>query len=243
MARSAEPTSVATDACISVIVPVLNEQEQLPATLSHVALAPGDELIVVDGGSTDDTLSIARQYTPVVVSSAAGRARQMNAGAQLAQGDILLFLHADTLLPPDGLDAVRQAMQQPWVVGGSFRLAFKPCTTALRVVAWGANARSRYGRLPYGDQALFVQRRCFEALGGYAEIPFLEDVDLVRSLLRRGEMVLLTQTVQTSGRRWLRDGVVYTTARNNLVMALYFCGVSPDTLSRLYRARRRRVEA
>lgn len=237
----AEPGAVVSSDTISIVVPVLNEQAQLAATLARVNLVPGDELIVVDGGSTDNTMSIARQYTTMVVSSEAGRARQMNMGAQLARGEILLFLHADTRLPPNGLEAVRRTMQQHKVVGGSFRLTFDRPTTALQLVAWGTNLRSQYGRLPYGDQALFIQRRCFEALGGYAEMPFLEDVALVRSLLRQGEMVLLPETVQTSGRRWLRDGVMYTTVRNNLVMVLYFCGVSPAVLSRLYRARRRRA--
>lgn len=224
---------------ISVIVPVLNEAEHLASTLSHVTLSPGDELIVVDGGSTDETVAIARRFTPAVLISAAGRAQQMNRGAQQAQGDILLFLHADTHLPPAALEAVRQVMQETPVVGGAFRLAFMPSISALRVIAWGANLRSRYARLPYGDQALFVRHDCFEALGGYPDVPFLEDVQLVQRLQRQGKMAFLPQTVHTSGRRWLQDGVVYTTLRNNLVLTLYFCGVSPVTLKRWYRYRRR----
>jgi rSAM/selenodomain-associated transferase 2 len=231
--------SSASSGRISVIVPVLNEAEHLATTLSHVTLSPGDELIVVDGGSTDETVAIARRFTPAVLTSAAGRAQQMNRGAQQAQGDILLFLHADTHLPPAGLEAVRQVMQETPVVGGAFRLAFMPSTSALRVIAWGANLRSRYVRLPYGDQALFVRHDCFDALGGYPEVPFLEDVQLVQQLQRQGKMAFLPQTVHTSGRRWLQDGVVYTTLRNNLVLALYFCGVSPVTLKRWYRYRRR----
>jgi len=223
---------------ISVIVPTLNEQAQLLATLSHVSLASGDELIVVDGGSTDATVALARQFTPAVLSSPPGRARQMNAGARLAQGDILLFLHADTRLPGDGLDAIRTVMQRSEIVGGAFRLAFFPASPALRVIAWGTNLRARLGRLPYGDQALFVRRRLFAALGGYADVPFLEDVKLVQTLRRHGKLALLSQAVYTSGRRWLHNGVLYTTVRNNMLMAGYFCGVSPATLKRWYSDRR-----
>jgi rSAM/selenodomain-associated transferase 2 len=231
--------SPASSVRISVIMPVLNEQEHLAATLSQVTLSPGDELIVVDGGSTDATVAIARQFTSMVLTSAAGRAQQMNCGAQQAHGDILLFLHADTHLPAQGLEAVRHVMQETRVVGGAFRLTFMPSTSALRVIAWGANLRSRYARLPYGDQALFVRRHWFDALGGYPDVPFLEDVQLVQRLQRQGKMALLPQPVQTSGRRWLQEGVVSTTLRNNLVLALYFCGVSPVTLNRWYRYRRR----
>jgi uncharacterized protein len=219
---------------ISVIVPTLNEQEHLPATLARVALAAGDELIVVDGGSLDNTVAIARQFTPCVLLSSPGRARQMNYGARQACGDVLLFLHADTLLPPQGLEAVRTVMQAPHLVGGAFRLAFTPSTPALRVIAWGANVRTRLGKLPYGDQALFVRRSIFEALGGYAHVPFMEDVQLIQTLRQRGALAIVPQAVHTSGRRWLHDGVVYTTVRNNVLMALYFCGVPPVTLKRWY---------
>jgi rSAM/selenodomain-associated transferase 2 len=236
---AAKPISSASSGRISVIVPVLNEQEHLATTLAHVTLSPGDELIVVDGGSTDETVAIARRFTPTVLTSTAGRAQQMNCGAQQAQGDILLFLHADTHLPAAGLEAVRHVMQETRVVGGAFRLAFRPSTSTLRVIAWVANLRSRYARLPYGDQALFVRHDGFDALGGYPDVPFLEDVQLVQRLRRQGKMTLLPEPVHTSGRRWLQEGMVSTTLRNNLVMALYFCGVSPATLKRWYRSRRR----
>ena len=223
---------------ISVIVPTLNEQEHLPATLRHVALAPGDELIVVDGGSSDRTVAIAQQFTPHVLQSSPGRAVQMNRGAQHAQGDILLFLHADTLLPPAALEAVRQAVQAG-AIGGAFRITITPPTPALRLVAWGTNVRTRFGQLPYGDQALFMPRSIFEALGGYDDVPFMEDVRMVQALRTRGRLVLLPQAVYTSGRRWQRDGVLYTTVRNTVLILLYFCGVPPATLQRWYRAWRR----
>ena len=219
---------------ISVIVPTLNERACLAATLSALTLAPGDELIVVDAGSTDGTPDIARRFTSQVCQGPRGRARQMNHGTRHARGDVLLFLHADTLLPADGLDAVRRALQQPGTVGGAFRLIITPPTPALRLVAWGTNLRSRFGGLPYGDQALFVSRRVFEDLGGYDDVPFMEDVRLVQALRRRGRLTILPQAVATSGRRWQQDGVLFTTVRNIALMTLYFCGVQPATLKRWY---------
>ena len=223
---------------ISVIVPTLNEQDHLPATLRGIILGPGDELIVVDGGSTDRTVAIAQQFTAQVLHSRPGRAVQMNCGAQHAQGDILLFLHADTLLPATGLEAVRGVLRDG-TVGGAFRLAILPPTLPLRLVAWGTNLRARFGQLPYGDQGLFMPRHMFEALGGYAEIPFMEDVRMVQALRQRGRLTILPQAVHTSGRRWQRDGVLYTTIRNTALITLYFWGVSPEKLQRWYGARRR----
>ena len=219
---------------VSIIVPTLNEQEHLPATLTRVVLAPGDELIVVDGGSTDDTVAIARRFTPHVFVRPPGRAQQMNFGAQQAQGDVLLFLHADTLLPPAGADLVRHVMQQSTAVGGAFYLAIAPSTPALRIVAWGVKWRTRLGKLPYGDQALFVRRTVFTALGGYEDVPFLEDVKLVLAMRKQGKLAIIPQPVYTSARRWQREGVLYTTVRNIALVTLYFCGVSPTTLKRWY---------
>ena len=219
---------------ISVIVPTLNEQACLAATLDALALADGDEIIIADAGSTDGTPDIARRYTSKFYRAPRGRAQQMNYGVRYAHGDILLFLHADTLLPADGLDAVRNALQQPGTVGGAFRLVITPATPALRLVAWGTNLRSRFGGLPYGDQALFASRRVFEELGGYDDVPFMEDIRLVQALRRRGRLIILPQAVATSGRRCQRDGVLFTTARNIALMTLYFFGVQPATLKRWY---------
>lgn len=223
------------DLRLSVIVPTLNEQAHLHATLASVDLGVTDDLIVVDGGSSDATQDIARRFTSRVLSAPRGRARQMNAGARQAQGEVLLFLHADTQLPPGGLDHVRATMRQPQIAGGAFRLRLTPPTRALRIIAWGANVRTRIGRRPYGDQALFIRRSLFEAIGGYADTPFLEDVRLVTALRQYGKLAIMPQAVHTSGRRWQHEGIVYTTVRNNVILLLYGLGVSPAALQRWYR--------
>jgi rSAM/selenodomain-associated transferase 2 len=242
MAPSPGHGALTPSARISVIVPTLNEQQHLPETLRSIALAPGDELIIVDGGSVDETVAIAHQFTSHVLQSPRGRAVQMNRGAQAAHGEILLFLHADTLLSPDGLEAVRRAVQAG-AIGGAFRLVITPPTLPLRLVAWGTNLRTRFGQLPYGDQALFMPRQVFDTVGGYDEIPFMEDVRLVQALRRHGRLVTLPQAVHTSGRRWQQDGVCYTTLRNTVLITLYLCGVPPETLQRWYTARRTRRQA
>jgi len=223
------------DLRLSVIVPTLNEQAHLHATLASVDLGAADDLIIVDGGSCDATLDIARQSTACVLSTPRGRARQMNTGARQAQGDVLLFLHADTQLPPGGLDSVRDTMRQPQIAGGAFRLLLTPPTRALRLIAWGANVRTQLGKRPYGDQALFIRRSLFEAIGGYPDTPFMEDVQLVKALRQYGKLAILPQAVRTSGRRWQRDGLIYTTVRNNVLLLLYGLGISPATLQRWYR--------
>ena len=241
MARASSMVMQSPAARISVIVPTLNEQDHLAATLMGVTLAPGDELIVVDGGSTDQTVAMAQQFTSQVLHSRRGRAAQMNWGARHAHGDILLFLHADTLLPAAGLETVRHGLQDG-IVGGAFRLAIMPSTLALRLVAWGTNLRARFGQLPYGDQALFMSRQVFEDLGGYDDIPFMEDVRMVQALRQRGRLTLLPLAVHTSGRRWQQDGVLYTTVRNTILITLYFWGVPPGKLQRWYGARRRSLQ-
>lgn len=224
-----------TELRLSVIVPTLNEQAHLHATLASIDLGAADDLIIVDGGSCDATQDIARQFTSRVLSAPRGRARQMNTGARQAQGDVLLFLHADTQLPPGGLDRVRDTMRQPQIAGGAFRLSLTPPTRALRLIAWGANVRTRLGKRPYGDQALFIRRSLFETIGGYADTPFLEDVQMVKALRQYGKLAIMPQAVRTSGRRWQRDGLIYTTVRNNVLMLCYGLGVSPVTLQRWYR--------
>jgi rSAM/selenodomain-associated transferase 2 len=206
---------------ISLILPVFNEAACLAATLAHLPLTPEVEIILVDGGSRDATRSVAGRLPQVRwLTAARGRGAQMNAGAQLARGDLLVFLHADTVLTPAHLEALRRAARDTGTQAGAFYLSLVPPSPFLRFIAWGANRRSCLFRLPYGDQAIFVRRSLFFAVGGYAQRR-PEDLDLVIRLRSRTRLALLTPPVASSGRRWLECGQVRTTARHWLFMVYH----------------------
>jgi len=220
---------------LSVIVPTLDEAEALPAALA-AARQPGvTEIIVVDGGSRDGTLALARALADRVLETARGRARQMNAGAAAARGDVLLFLHADTRLPAGYAQAVARALADPRVVGGRFDVRLDATGLAYRVVGRLISVRSRVTRVATGDQAIFVRRAVFARLGGYPAVPLMEDVALSRALKRAGRVACLDETVVTSARRWQRHGVVRTVLLMWALRAAYYAGVSPARLARVYR--------
>jgi rSAM/selenodomain-associated transferase 2 len=197
---------------ISLILPVLNEAPLLAEALSALPRTLDLEIILVDGGSTDATREVAAGFPHVRwLSAARGRGVQMNAGARLARGDFFILLHIDTVLTTDHLAALRQAALDPRVGAGAFELRLNPPTPFLRFIAWGANWRCRLFRLPYGDQAIFVRRDLFLALGGFAH-RHPEDLDLVIRLRRLTRLRLLTPPVTTSGRQWLKHGTLRTTA-------------------------------
>lgn len=222
---------------ISVIIPALNEARRLAAAVQSALTADGIEVIVADGGSSDSTAESARRAGVRVVAAQPGRARQMNAGAALAAGEILLFLHADTRLPA-GFDAlVCQALAQPGVAGGAFGLRIEAPGRLIRWIEAGANRRSRHLGLPYGDQAVFLPAAVFRSLGGFPDLPVMEDFVLVRRLWRLGKVVTLEAAVLTSGRRWRRRGALKTTLINQIVVAGFYLGVAPERLARLYRGR------
>lgn len=221
---------------ISVILPVLDEAARIGRRLDELAREPGfDEVIVVDGGSHDGTLDVVRaRGTARVIEAPRGRARQMNAGAQLAGGAVLLFLHADVSLPPGAPRLISGALSDPKVVAGAFRTWHVP-DARHQWAPWLhlADIRSRYSRLPYGDQAIFVRRDVFRRLGGYPEQELMEDLELSLRLRRLGRIQILPQNVRVSGRRFLahpfRD-----TALVNLFPLLYRMGVPASALARAY---------
>jgi rSAM/selenodomain-associated transferase 2 len=220
---------------ISVVVPTLNEAAGLSATLAR-ARAPGvRELIVVDGGSNDETWMAAEREADRVLGAGPGRAAQMNAGAAAATGDVLLFLHADTLLPRGFDEAVLAALADDRVVGGRFDVALVPSSALLCLTATLLNLRSRLSRISTGDQAIFVRRIVFEHLGGFPAIPLMEDVAFSRLLKRAGRVACLHAKVATSSRRWRHNGVVRTILLMWSLRLLYACGVSPARLRRLYK--------
>lgn len=217
---------------ISVVIPTLNEESCLEKTLRSVIRQDGEyECFVVDGGSADRTVTIARSYT-TVIHSKRGRAIQMNCGARACNGSIFLFLHADTVLPDNAFRNIRKRMKDPAVAGGSFSLAFDAETGILKGISFltGFNFRLFH----FGDQGIFVRREVFQALRGYKEMPIMEDYDFYKRLGRQGKVILIRVPVISSARRFVRKGVVRQLLINKLVVLAYWAGVDIRTIKRFY---------
>lgn len=226
---------------ISVIIPTLNEDAILSETLARTSTLQVGELIVVDGGSTDLTVPTAQAFcktTPDthLITAPRGRARQMNEGAKASRGDVLLFLHADTQLPEETGRLIESAFADPAVVGGRFDVRFDSSSLWSRIIGSFMNRRSRLTGISTGDQALFVRRQVFERLGGFAEIPLMEDIDFCRRLKRAGRIAALKDTVTTSFRRWETQGPLKTILLMWTLRFLYWLGVSPHRLQHFYAA-------
>ena len=234
--------SEATSGSVSVVIPALNEAGNIATTVASVLreTRPGDEVLVCDGGSGDSTCAEAEAAGARVVSSAPGRGLQMNAGACLAGGRTLLFLHADTLLPAGWRRGVAAASARRGFLWGRFELAFRESSRAMAGVAWMISRRSRAMRSATGDQAIFVDRSWFQAGGGFREARLFEDVELVRRMRREAAPVILDQAVSTSARRWLEHGIARTILTMWTLKVLYLAGVPADSLVRWYGDRRAR---
>ena len=218
---------------VSIIIPVLNEAKILEQTLSrlHSELGP-HELIIVDGGSTDGSTRIAEKYGKVLTSER-GRSKQLNAGAAAASGNILIFLHADIWLEPGALAAVETALSSGYV-GGGFRQKIDGKNILYRAIEIAGNIRGKYLRVFYGDSGIFLSRADFEKIGGFPEIPILEEMEFSKALRRLGKTTLVTPHIHISVRRWKTKGIVRTTANNWLITLLYFLKFSPEQLAKLY---------
>jgi rSAM/selenodomain-associated transferase 2 len=223
---------------LSVVVITLNEAAIIEGCLQRLhdlaAADGGMELIVADSGSTDGTAERAARYARVV-QAPRGRAAGLNAGAAAAAGDVLLFLHADTTLPPDGPALIRRALADPEVVGGRFRVALDNPALPFRIVAGAINLRDRLLGGFTGDQAVFVRAGVFRRMGGYADLPLMEDLDFGARLRREGRVVRLPRAVVTSARRWERHGLVRTILLMWTLRLSYLSGVPPRYLSPFYR--------
>ncbi|MEP7152773.1 MAG: TIGR04283 family arsenosugar biosynthesis glycosyltransferase [Nitrospira sp.] len=236
---------------ITVIIPVLNEARLIGRTLSHTVALGFDDVIVVDGGSSDPTCALVkslatqlRSVPPVghtsahdsvrLLSAPLGRARQLNAGAAASHCEVLLFLHADTLLPPNATEAISEALLDPNAVGGRFNVRFDSDRAVAQIVAGMMNLRSRWSGIATGDQAIFVRREVFERIGGFTDIPLMEDIDFTRRLKRAGRLVPLTTYVVTAFRRWEHNGPLRTIVLMWTLRFLYWIGVSPHRLQHFY---------
>ena len=219
---------------ISVIVPVLNEEKNIAATLEALLRLAPYETIVVDGGSSDRTREIAAAFPVKNISSERGRARQMNRGARESDGDVLLFLHADTRLPLTAFADIARALGDPSLVGGRFDVELEGHHWILPLVGRMISYRSRISKVGTGDQAIFVRRAVFEGLNGFQDITFMEDIAFCRALKRRGGIACLRSRVVTSARRWEADGVWRTILRMWTLKLLYLAGVSPACLKQFY---------
>lgn len=230
---------VASNQCIfSIIVPVLNEAEHINPLIEHVRsqrFVGSYEIIVVDADPQGSTINAIRDKSIKAIRAGRGRGRQMNAGAAAAQGEILIFLHADTRLPDNAFEKIRQVLENQNYVGGAFDLGIDSDRVVLKYIAVRASLRSRLNRIPYGDQAIFIRKTYFDRIGRFKEIPLMEDVDLMRRIKKdRGKIFILPDKVITSPRRWERDGAFYTTLKNQVLVALFYLGVSPVRLAKYY---------
>jgi rSAM/selenodomain-associated transferase 2 len=229
---------------ISVIIPTLNEERTILTTLAHTAVLGFDELIVVDGGSLDQTPVLVESYrrktqstaqSPIrLVSASCGRACQMNEGAKASNGEIVLFLHADTHLPRDAKTMIEATLADRRMVGGRFDVQFDHPSIWGTIISRTMNWRSRLSGLATGDQALFVRRPIFEQMGGFADIPLMEDIDFSRRLKQMGKTAALTATVTASFRRWEQQGPLRTILLMWILRFLYWVGVPSHALSRWY---------
>lgn len=224
---------------ISVVIPALNEIAHIEATLASLQDARNVEVILVDGGSRDGTPEAARRLGADVLRANRGRAVQMNTGAAVAAGEILLFLHADTRLPPGFENHVRRILGTAGVSAGAFALHIDSPQPSLRTMEWGANLRSRYAQMPFGDQGIFLRASLFWTIGGFADLPIMEDVELIRRLKKKGRIKTASVSARTSARRWLSVGTWKTWCVNQMMMAGYFLGLSPQYLATFYRRQRR----
>jgi len=222
----------------SIIIPVLHEAAGINGLLDHLRRlddAGQCEIIIVDGGAGQNTLESIKGSGIIGLASPPGRAKQMNAGAASATGDVFIFLHADTRLPADALPLMSRALTDSSCCAGAFSLAINSDKWIYRLIAATASLRSRLTRIPYGDQAIFIRRDDFRKLGGYPAIPIMEDVDLMRRIKKRGgKIAILAHPVTTSPRRWEREGVLRCTLRNWLLLTAYLLGRPPEKLARYY---------
>ncbi len=222
---------------LSIIIPVLNEERFLAGNRERLVslLQEGHEILVVDGGSQDNSVDIARALGCRVFSTRASRGHQLGYGASHSKGDVLLFLHADTHLPSHAAQVIAQALAKPESLWGRFDVRFSNPSPVFQVIAWFMNKRSCLTGIATGDHALFIKRKLYFGCGGYTDVPLMEDVELCRRLKRHASPVCLSEEVVTSSRRWEQNGIMKTVITMWWLRLMFFLGQSPEKLARLYR--------
>lgn len=218
---------------ISIIVPALNEADNLRATLDALKNFGDAEIIVVDGGSDDATVSIARDYNVKILHSSRGRGTQLQTGGAAASGDVLWFVHADTIVPIDAIFEIEKVLKDSRVVGGNFTIRFDGDRLAAKFLTRLYPNLRKLG-LIYGDSAIFVRREIYQKIGGFKAYPIFEDLDFIERLRKMGEIVTLPATVTTSSRRFEGKSFTLTFARWTILQILYWLGVGPETLLKIY---------
>lgn len=219
---------------IGTVIPALNEAGVLPRLLNTLRPVSTLEIVVADGGSTDGTAAVAERLGAKVIQCPPGRGAQLNAGARAVTGDILFFIHADVMPPPGFEKAIPEILGVPGVAAGAFRLSIGAPELAFRMIERAANARSRLFGLPYGDQGFFLKRSTFDRMGGFADIPLMEDVDMVRRCRQAGKVVTADESMTVSARRWRKEGWLATTLRNSALLGLFLAGVPARRLAFFY---------
>ena len=222
----------------SIIIPAFNEGDMINSTIesiSELAYSESSEIIVVDGHPDKTTINQITSLNVKKVCCRKGRGNQLNSGVAVAAGDILIFLHADTRLPVLALKWILSALEDRRYAGGAFDLSIAAPGFAFRLIEKVASWRSRLTKIPYGDQAIFIRSDYFRALGGFQDVPIMEDVELMQRIKRRGGKIkIIPELVLTSPRRWQKEGVVFCTLRNWLLVSLFLLGVKPESLARFY---------
>ena len=219
---------------ISIIIPVRNEEDAIGPCLDSLADYSDLEILVVDGGSSDQTIHEIKKRGHRPVSSAPGRGRQQHTGAKAASGDFFLFLHCDTRLPHNFTTHVRKILKQEEVAAGAFQLTINAQGLGYRIIEYSANLRSRRLKLPYGDQALFMKKETYFAANGFPDQAILEELDFLSRLKNLGRIVIAPDYATTSARRWQQHGIMKTTIVNQLMLAGWVMGISPERLARWY---------
>ncbi len=218
---------------ISIIIPALNEEDSIRETLDALSAFERAEIILVDGGSTDNTVSIAEDYGIVIRHAPRGRGSQLGFGGNAGSADILWFVHADTVVPPEAVEQIKKALENRSAAGGNFTIRFDGTRRAARFLTWLYPRLSKLG-LIYGDSAIFVRRAAYEKIGGFRDYPIFEDLDFVERLKKEGEIVTLPSIVTTSSRRFENKSFTLTFLRWTILQILYWLGVSPYKLLKIY---------